>query len=94
MSFVGNAMLLRRCRSARAFSSISRPPKEACTSILGGVLARSSPILKTLPARGRRVSTALPQQLHDAGAAPCMTYSNLSINDFLFWLCARRGSSA
>jgi hypothetical protein len=30
-------------------SNISSPPKDACTSNFGGVLLRSSPILKTLP---------------------------------------------
>ena len=44
--------------TARTLSSMSSPPNDACTSTLAGVLLRSSPILKTLPATRRVVSAS------------------------------------
>ena len=75
----------------RTLSSMSSPPKDACTSTFAGVLLRSSPILKTLPAQ-RRLSAGAPACDKSRPDAPCITYSNLSISDFLFKLCSVRTS--
>ena len=59
-------------QAARTLSSMSSPPKDACTSSFAGVLLRSSPILKTLPAQRRHVSASAA-----SGGTPCRTVHHI-----------------